>query len=274
MGKIRIRTLGDESAEKKQKIQAKKRQDAKKVVKEPEGVPTPEEKDVKQESGIPSTEAKINLKQLHIKKPHPAKKDNESKQKRSKKYQEVVQLVDKRKQYPLNEALQLLPKLKLSSFDETVELHVNTKEIGISGNIVLPHGTGKKIRIAIANDSIIANIEKGLIDFDVLLAAPMMMPKLAKVTKVLGPKGLMPNPKNGTITTTPEDTAKKFEQGQVRYKTEAKSPVIHLSVGKLSFGEDKLTENILTVITAVQTQNIRNVTLKSTMSPAIHISVV
>ena len=100
-----------------------------------------------------------------------------------------------------------------------------------------------------------------------------MMAKLAKVAKVLGPKGLMPNPKNGTITEKPEEVAKKYEGGQVNFKTEAKSPLMHLTVGKMSFGKEKLTQNIESLISAVKKANIRNATLKSTMSPGIKIKI-
>ena len=100
-----------------------------------------------------------------------------------------------------------------------------------------------------------------------------MMVKLAKVAKILGPRGLMPNPKNGTIAAKPEEVAKKFEGGQLNYKTEAKAPIIHLTVGKMSFGPEKLTENIEAFIAAIKKPNIVNVTLKSTMSPGLKIRI-
>ena len=161
----------------------------------------------------------------------------------------------------------------MAKFDETVELHVNTIATGISGNITLPHGAGKKTRVAIATDALIAEIEKGKIDFDVLLSAPEMMPKLAKVAKILGPRGLMPNPKNGTISPKPEELAKKFEEGLMNFKTEAKAPIIHMVVGKMSFGPEKLSENIASAIDAIKKANIINVTLKSSMSPGIKLKV-
>ncbi|MBU4017528.1 50S ribosomal protein L1, partial [Patescibacteria group bacterium] len=164
-------------------------------------------------------------------------------------------------------------------FDETVELHINTIEKGISGNFSLPHGTGKQIKIEILNqaenpkhvEEIVKKVETGKIDFDLLIATPDTMPRLARVARFLGPRGLMPNPKNGTITTKPDEIAKKFRGGQLNFKTEAKFPILHLIVGKVSFGEKKLTDNIRTVITAVQIKNIKNITLKSTMSPAIKV---
>ena len=122
----------------------------------------------------------------------------------------------------------ILPKLQRAKFDETVELHINTKENGISGNVILPHGTGREIRIAIANaaidekgvEELVKKIDSGGIDFDILIATPDSMPKLARVKKILGPRGLMPNPKNGTVSSKPDEVAKKFQGGQINFKTD------------------------------------------------------
>lgn len=99
------------------------------------------------------------------------------------------------------------------------------------------------------------------------------MPKLGRVAKVLGPRGLMPNPKNGTISEKPEEVAKKYEGGQINFKTEAKSPIMHLTVGKMSFGKEKLTQNVESLISAIKKSNIINATLKSTMSPGIKLKI-
>ena len=120
---------------------------------------------------------------------------------------------------------------------------------------------------------IIEEIEKGKIDFDVLVATPAMMPKLAKVAKILGPRGLMPNPKNGTISQNPESVVEKLAAGQVNYKTEAEAPIIHMSVGKVSFEEKQIQENISAVLTSIGEAKINNITLKSTMSPAVKVQV-
>lgn len=257
MGKIRVKTLGDETLEKKQKEEVKKRQEAKKTAKVEE---------VKSEENI----VEVKEEKKEEKKTKVAEK---TKRAHSKKYQTIAKIVDKNKTYSLSEALEVLPKLHLSKFDETVELHINTIETGITGNLKLPHGTGKKVRVVIANDDVIKEIESGKINFDVLLAEPQMMPKLAKVARVLGPRGLMPNPKNGTITKDPESAAKKFEAGEIRFKTEAKTPIIHLSVGKLSFGDKKLLENIKAVFSEIPALKIKSATLKSTMSPGIKINI-
>ena len=275
MGKIRVKTLGSEELEEQQKKKRKEQKEQKKLVKIAgmkggERVvavgPTEEELEKLSETDKPKTEKQAT----EDRKP---KTDNRKIQarKRSWRYKEAVVLFNSTRVYPLAEALELLPKLKLSKFDEAVELHINTVENGISGNLTLPHGTGKKTRVAIADDKLIVEIEKGKIAFDVLVATPQMMPKLAKVAKVLGPRGLMPNPKSGTITDKPEELVKKYEGGQMRFKTETKAPVIHLTVGKLSFGEKKLSENIKTVFSVIQTAKIKKAVLKSTMSPGIKI---
>lgn len=277
MGKVRIKTFGDEALEEEQEKKQKKRKEsrlAKKTAKGAHGgervvsmAPSEEEVTKTEELQVPKEE-KVEKEELKQKK----KTKFLKKKSRSKRYQAVAKLVDRQKTYSLSEALELLPKLKLSNFDETVELHINTSETGVSGMLNLPHGTGKKIRVVVASDEIIKEIEKGKINFDVLLSTPDMMPKLAKVAKFLGPKGLMPNPKNGTITQKIDEAVKKFESGQVRFKTEAKSPIIHLFVGKLSFGEKKLLENINTVLKALPSGKVKNVTLKSTMSPGIKVN--
>ena len=269
MGKIRIKTIGDEEAEKKQKEEERKKREAKIA----EAKKAAEDKKAAQTTDEPveaTTADKAEEKSAKKEKTYQPKVKSE---KHSKNYKEVATLVDRTKTYKISEALQVLPKLKRAKFDETVELHLNTTGTGISGQVNLPHGTGKKIRVAIASDELIANVEKGIIDFDILIAEPSMMPKLAKVARFLGPRGLMPNPKNGTISPKPEEAAKKYEGGAVNYKTEAKFPILHLTVGKVSFGEEKLSENIKTLIGAVKTSNIKNATLKSTMSPGIRIDV-
>lgn len=262
MGKIRVKALGDETLEELEKQEAKKRKETKKAEKA-QDVSMDETPVLKPEKQQQTSKPKAENK----------KQKTEKKSSHSKKYQTVAAKVDKQKTYSLAEALYLLPQLTIARFDETVELHVNTLEPGISGSVTLPHGTGKKVRVAIANDEVIAAIEKGSITFDVLVTEPHMMPKLAKVARILGPRGLMPNPKNGTVTAKPEEVAKKFAGGQVNYKTEAKLPLLHLAVGKVSFGKDKLEENITVAVKAIGKNKIKNITLKSTMSPGIKINV-
>jgi large subunit ribosomal protein L1 len=276
MGKIRVRTLGDEEAEKKQKEEERKRREAKIAEAKAAG------RSEKASGTDGEAQTVASTADAEDKAEKPQKKDKFAQKKsanHSTKYQSIAGLVDKSKLYAIDEALAILPKLKLAKFDETVELHINTTETGMSGAVTLPHGTGKAVRVVIANatkdaaavDELVKEIEAGKVNFDILIATPDSMPKLARVAKFLGPRGLMPNPKNGTVTPNPDEVAKKFEGGQINFKTEAKFPIMHLSVGKVSFGDKKLSENIKVMMKALDRAKVKNVTLKSTMSPGLRI---
>jgi large subunit ribosomal protein L1 len=285
MGKIRVKAFGNEAEEKKQKEKLNRKKEAKlsaaKSASGGKAEKLTEEKAIEPETKAEETKIEPEVKE--IKEDKPKKKEKFLKKQKafhSTQYFALVKQVDASKTYSLSEALELLEKLQRKNlpnrqggFDETVELHLNTVSTGIFGNVTLPHGTGKKTRVAIANDVLIAEIEKGIINFDILVAQPEIMAKLAKVAKVLGPRGLMPNPKNGTITQNPEEIVKKYEGGQISFKTEAKSPIMHLTVGKMSFGAKKLSENIESMLKAVKKSNIASITLKSTMSPGIKLKV-
>ncbi|MBI3379390.1 hypothetical protein HY029_01385 [Candidatus Gottesmanbacteria bacterium] len=196
---------------------------------------------------------------------------------RSNRYKEALMKVEPGKLYPISQALELLRQVSLTKFDASVELHINTSETGLRGQVQLPHGTGKKIRVAIADnttiDKIVADVEKGKLDFEALVAHPSVMGKLAKVAKFLGPRGLMPNPKNGTISPTPEKVAKKLEGGEFTWKTESEFPIVHQVIGKLSFKDNQLEENFAAFVKAIGELKIKSVTLKSTMSPGIKVQV-
>ncbi len=208
-----------------------------------------------------------------------AAKQASNKRQRSEKYETAAKLIDKSKFYDVKQALTLVEKAHLASFDETVELHINTTAPNLSGQVILPHGTGKNIRVAILQpnkdaagaDLLLKEIEAGKINFDILVATPDAMSRLAKVARILGPRGLMPNPKNGTVSTNPEAVAKQYAGGQMYYKTEPKMAVMHVAVGKLSFGQEKLSENIKAMLKAIKMENIKKVVVKSTMSPAVRL---
>ena len=277
MGKVRVNVIGDEALEAEQKAEKDLKRAEKKAREEASSgetqdqdsneAETPAENNQTVESQSSESVEEVKAEPKKQKKEKFLKKGSS----RSASYTAKIMQVDKNKTYSLSEGLELLRKVKMAKFDETVELHINTTDSGISGTMVLPHGTGKEIRVAIADDAVLAEVEKGKINFDVLIATPAQMPKLAKVARVLGPRGLMPNPKNGTISDKPEEAAKKFQGGQMGFKTESKNPLIHLSVGKTSFEDAQLADNIKTAITAIKRDRIRKVTLKSTMSPGIRI---
>ena len=208
--------------------------------------------------GVAAEEKKSTKKQVHL---------------RSSAYKSAKSKIDSEKTYSLPDALNLLHQTSLTKFDPTVELHITLKGGTFSQTVDLPYTTGKTRKIAIADDATIAKIEKGTVDFDVLLASPAQMPKVIKLAKVLGPKGLLPNPKNGTIVPDPEATAKSMAGSiSVGLKTEKSAPLIHTIVGKLSQKDTELTKNTETILKALPANNIRKVVLKSTMSPAIKLS--
>ena len=210
----------------------------------------------------------------------------ESKKYRSKKYLEVIKDLDKSKSYPLREAIDMVKKLSYSKFSGTLEAHINTVQTGIRGLVSLPFASGKKIRILafgkgsseagadlIGSDSTLADIEKsGCAGFDLIITTPEWMPKLAKVARILGPKGLMPNPKNGTIVSG-EDGLKKalmsFQAGKTEYKTESKAPLIHLGLGKLNQPTQELEANVKQLLMTLGKSKIKKITLSPTMGPAV-----
>lgn len=257
MGKIRTRIIGLEEVENKQKKEQKKRSEEKKL----------KEKLVKKEEQI--KEKKPQKEKVEAKK-EPVKKVKT--RVRGKKYLVALQSVDKKKKYTLEEAIPLLKKIRFGLFEESVELHIQVEKTGLKGEIDLPHATGKIVKVAVVDDHLLANIEKGILDFDILVTHPSFMPKLARFAPTLGPKGLMPNPKAGTISTHPQDVVKKFSKGLLRWKTEPKFPLIHQMVGKISLEEAALVENIRAFLHAVGKASIKKAFLKTTMSPSVELN--
>lgn len=276
MGKIRTKTFGLEAVEEKQKEKAKVRREQKKKREGKTKTPSAKAPAPKEESKKNTGRAVQEVKE-EIKTPKKEKSPSvQKKQKtiRGKLYQKALKQTDKNKQYTLSEAIGLIKKIKYARFDETVELHLNVKNQHNKGEITFPHaGFGKKRRVAIIDDAVLLSIEKGKIPWDVLIAHPSMMTKLVKYARLLGPKGLMPNPKNGTLTENTESALKKFSSAVMQYKTEAKFPLIHQSVGKLSFTDAQLMDNIEAFIKAVSPNKINTIFLKSTMSPSIRLQI-
>lgn len=222
--------------------------------------------------------------------------------KRGKKYQEAVKLVDRTKQYDIQEAVTLLKETSTAKFDETVEvafrLGVDPKKANenIRGAVVLPHGTGKTQRVLvfakgekikeaeaagadyIGDQEIINKINEGWFDFDVIVATPDMMAEVGKLGRVLGPKGLMPNPKTGTVTFEVEKAVNDIKAGKVEYRVD-KSSNLHVPIGKVSFDDDKLIDNFNTIIDTIAKAKpqsskgtyLQNVVITSTMGPGIKI---
>jgi large subunit ribosomal protein L1 len=282
MGKIRSVTLGDEEAEKEAKRKAEARRQTKESKKQKvEGVGL---KGGERTVLVEGTDLKPEYQKLvdEVESGEGATGKKKEKKKavkvkvRSKRYLEVIGMVDKNKLYTLKDAIGLIKKTSLTKFDGTVELHVNLNPLTLGDKkdyrtgVSLPHGTGKEVRVSIADDKIIDEITAGKINFDVLVAHPSMMPKLAKVARILGPKGLMPNPKTGTVTPDPEKRAKELSNGQINIKTEPSNPIIHMPVGKVSFDDKDIAENVQAVLAALGNKAAK-VTLSSTMGPGVKV---
>lgn len=192
---------------------------------------------------------------------------------RGKKYQAAKSQIDKNTVLGPKEAFELLKKIvEGAKFDQTVEIHLNVLTKGLSGEVSLPHFKGKERKIAIFDDGLATEIKSGKIKFDVLLATPADMPKILPLAKILGPKGLMPNPKNGTISPDPQKAKEKISGGALFFKTEKDFPLIHSAIGKIKQPNEELVANFETFIKAVNPKNISKAVIKSTMSPAIKIA--
>ena len=223
--------------------------------------------------------------------------------KKGKRYVEAEKLIDSSKDYSAKEAIETIEKFPKAKFDETVELHVKLgvdskhAEQQVRGTVVLPNGTGKTLKVLVfakgdkateaekagadfvGAEELIPKIEKeNWFDYDVIVATPDMMGVVGRLGKVLGPKGLMPNPKSGTVTMDVTKAIKDIKSGKVEYRLD-KTNIIHLGFGKVSFGTDKLLENYDTVMDAIikakpaaaKGQYIRSVAVSTTMGPSIFV---
>ena len=224
--------------------------------------------------------------------------------KHGKKYNEVAKLVDRSKLYDKEEAIALVKQTATAKFDETIEAHIRTGCDGrhadqqIRGAVVLPHGTGKKVRILVfcrenkmeeakaagadyvGGEELIPRIQnEGWLDFDVVVATPDMMGVVGRLGRVLGPKGLMPNPKAGTVTMDLTKAVNEIKAGKIEYRLD-KTNIIHVPVGKASFSEEQLTENFSALMeaiikarpAAVKGQFLKSVTLTATMGPGVKLN--
>jgi large subunit ribosomal protein L1 len=200
------------------------------------------------------------------------KKKRKKAKARGKKYIKSKTKFDTSEEYKIPEAIGIVKETSYSKFDGTVEGHFTVKKTGLSVNVTLPHSTGKLKKIEVASNKTIENLSKGKIDFDVLLATPEMMPKLVPFAKTLGPKGLMPNPKNGTLIRKEED-AKKFSADTLTIKTEKDFPLVHTSFGKVSMDAKLLEENLKSIIDAIGPKQIVKACIKATMSPSVKIQI-
>ena len=252
-----------------------------------------QEKKAKEERKVQSIEDKTTEKPKF--KPNPTRTKLE---RQGKKFREMAKKIDKNKLYTLLEALDLATQTSPVKFDATVELHVNLNvdpkqaDQNIRDNVLLPAGTGKTIRVAVFSDekidncdvsgidNILKSLEKGIINYDVLIATPTTMPKLSKYARLLGPRGLMPNPKSGTVTADINKAVAEAKAGRIEYRVDS-TGIIHLGIGKVSFGKDKLLQNFQSVITSIKLNKpasvkdsyIKSIHIATSMGPSITISV-
>ncbi len=243
-------------------------------IEQPQGEAAPKESKVKAE---PKNEQK------------PVVKKNGSvkaeRKQRSQKYQQKAEAIDKTKLYPVDEAIEAVKKASYSKFDGTVEIHINTAVKELRGLVTLPHSAGKKLRVLafgkdapesgadlVGDDQQLAQIEKGKVDFDVLVTTPEWMPKIARLAKILGPKGLMPSPKNGTVADNLKKTVSELQGGKTEYKTEKDHKVIHLVVGKVSQEADQIIANVRVLYNVLGKSKVQRITLAPSMGPGIRVN--
>ena len=223
--------------------------------------------------------------------------------KRGKKYNESAKLIDRSVQYDANEAISLVKKAAVAKFDETIEAHIRLGVDGrhadqqVRGAVVLPHGTGKTVRVLVfakgdkvneaeaagadfvGGDELIPKIQGGWFDFDVVVATPDMMGVVGRLGRVLGPKGLMPNPKAGTVTMDVTKAVNDIKAGKIEYRLD-KTNIIHCPVGKASFTEEQLADNFQTLMGAIikakpasaKGTYLKSVTLAATMGPGVKVN--
>jgi len=219
-----------------------------------------------------------------------------------KKYREAKNKIDRTKRYTLEEALQLLPQTSYARFDEGIDVairlgvDIKKSEQMVRGTVILPHGTGKKVKILVfaqgekekeareagsdfvGGEELVEKILQGWLEFDKAIATPDMMKVVSKLGKVLGPRGLMPNPKVGTVTFEVGKAVQDLKSGKVEFKAD-KAGNLHISVGKVSFGQEKLRENILTLLDAVikakpassKGTYVKGLAISTTMGPGIKV---
>jgi large subunit ribosomal protein L1 len=221
------------------------------------------------ESAVVATEAAVEEGQKEVAE---AKKVIKARS-RSRKYKLMAKQVKKEEPKTVDEAVKILAGLAKHTKLKTVELHLNTRESGIKGELKLPHSTGKEVKIAIFSDAVATEINNGKINFDILLATPADMPKLAKFARILGPKGVMPNPRSGTITDNPEKRAAELSAGgTLPYKTESKFPIIHLALGSINQDSKDLSDNITESIKGVGLTKIKSAFLTCTHTPSVKLN--
>jgi large subunit ribosomal protein L1 len=256
------------------------------------------EKEARKEAGDTSSQTG----EEEVRKKGPAPKVRSRLERRGKNYRKVAEQVEAGKVYPLSEALDLAVKTNPVKFDASVEVHVRLgvdprqADQNIRSTVVLPNGSGKTVRVAVfapegdhaaatkagadivGDETFIKQLDKEELNFDVLVATPQYMPKLGKYARLLGPRGLMPNPKSGTVATDVAKAVTEAKAGKVEYRVD-KQAIVHLSIGKVSFGADKLEQNARAFFDSLQSQKptslktsyVKSTSVSTTMGPGIKV---
>ena len=257
------------------------------------------EKEARKESG--DTTPQSDEAEAHVQKgPKPITRSRL--ERRGKKYQEVAKKVEKGKAYSLAEAVKLATETSTTSFDASVEVHVRLgvdprqADQNVRATVALPHGTGRTVRVAVfapegdhkaakaagadivGDEEFLKQLDKEELNFDVLVATPQYMPRLGKYARLLGPRGLMPNPKSGTVATDVAAAVKDAKTGKVEYRVD-KQAIVHLAIGKVSFGADKIADNAKAFFDSLASQKpssikgiyIKSITLTTTMGPGVRV---
>ncbi len=235
---------------------------------------------------VTSDKSPESSKKEEPKKASKTEEKKESKVTHGKKYQEMREKVERNKPYVVTQAVELAKEVSYTKFDGTIEIHVNTAVKNVRGLVSLPFASGKSLTVIafgkgadesgadiVGDDAKLADIVKGKINFDVIVTDPTWMPKLAGAAKVLGPKGMMPNPKNGTISTDLKKAVTEIKSGKVEYKTERNGQVIHLSVGKVSQATEEITQNVKLLLGTIGKTKIKQAVLTPTMGPSVKIDI-
>lgn len=280
--------------------QAEEKKAAKAGKRSEKGIKEAEEKTAKTEAQVHRAEDEAEAES----KPKQPQRQTTQLDRKAKGYRKAAESIEKGKAYGLKEALELTVKASYVKFDATVELHVNLgvdprqADQNLRDTIQLPAGTGKTVRVAVladaddaaaakkagadiaGSDEFLQQLDKGKIDFDILIATPAMMAKLGKYARVLGPKGLMPNPKSGTVTTDVVKAVTESKAGRVEYRVDT-TGIIHVGVGKVSFGADKLAQNVRAIFASIKQNKpssikgayVQAIHLTTTMGPSVKVEI-
>lgn len=270
MGKTRIKVVGEApQEEEKTAVEKYKERKKKQRLRKEKGVRVP---GLKGGERVVAVEAEPAPEPEAEKEPEVKQATKKEPKIRGKKYKAAKAKIEAGKLYELDEAVKLAKQTSFSKFEGSLEFHAVLRKEKFETELETPYSTGQVKKIEIASRETVKKIQEGKIDFDILLATPDFMPELIPFARILGPRGLMPNPKNGTLTKNPKEAAKKFSDKKIKVATEKKAPLIHIVVGKLNQPDKELVANLEAVIEAIGRKNIKKAVICSSMGPGIKVN--